>query len=253
MSDERKARITTSFGAVSEDYHTAAGLQRLVAGRLAGRIAGVAESSSVLEVGCGTGFLTQALRRDINAASWVVSDIAEPMVASCRRQLGNPIDALFLAMDAERPALSGNFDLICSNLVFQWIENLGDCLGGLAAMLAPGGSLAFSTLAAGTLKEWRRAHVELGLTPATPGYPDAAALASLLDGKIAVEEEDIVQSYESAHAFVATLKAIGAHTPAPGKRPLPAGTFRRVLRGLDQRGVAMTYRVAYGIYTRGTE
>jgi len=251
MNSEHKARIAGSFGAVSDGYAGAAGLQRLVAGRLAGRITGLPPRPRVLEVGCGTGFLTKALRQDVADGRWVVSDIAPPMVANCRRELGAPEDILFLAMDAERPALAGGFDLVCANLVFQWFGDLESGIRKMAGLLGPGGRLAFSTLTAGTLEEWRLAHLALGLSPATPAYPDIGVFTSILKG-VAVEEEEIVQTYESAHAFVAALKAIGAHTPAPGKRPLSAGTFRRVLRQLDgNAATAITYRVAYGIYTEG--
>src|SRR3989338_7194742 len=106
MNSEHKARIAGSFGAVSDGYAGAAGLQRLVAGRLAGRITGLPPRPMVREVGCGTGFLTKALRQDVADGRWVVSDIAPPMVANCRRELGAPEDILFLAMDAERPALA---------------------------------------------------------------------------------------------------------------------------------------------------
>lgn len=251
MNSEHKARIAASFGAVSDGYATAAGLQRLVAGRLAGRIVGLPPRPKVLEVGCGTGFLTQALHQSVVGGRWVVSDIAPPMVANCRRKLGEPRDILFLAMDAERPALAGGFDLICASLVFQWFDDLKVGLRRLTGLLGPGGRLAFSTLTAGTLEEWRQAHRALGLSPATPAYPDVNLFSSVL-GDGVMEEEEIVQTYESAHAFVATLKAIGAHTPAPGRRPLSAGTFRRVLRQLDSDGAAaITYKVAYGIYNRG--
>ncbi|HEB79982.1 MAG TPA: methyltransferase domain-containing protein, partial [Rhodospirillales bacterium] len=142
----RKAQVASSFGAVSEGYATAAGMQRLIAGRLAGRISDgdLPDSPRVLEVGCGTGFLTEALRLAIGGA-WVVSDIAAPMVESCRSHLGDPGGAQFLVMDAERPAVAGGFDLVCSNLVFQWLDNLQGCIRQLTKLLAPGGRLAFST------------------------------------------------------------------------------------------------------------
>ncbi|MEQ8194303.1 MAG: methyltransferase [Rhodospirillales bacterium] len=266
MSRSRKFDIISAFDAAPARYETAAGLQRDVAGNLAGRIARLkhAPMPRVLEIGCGTGFLTDALRPALPNAAWTVSDIAPGMVDHCRAKFAGG-DSVFLAMDGERPALRGGFDVICASLVFQWFEDLPASLGRLAALLNPGGHLAFATLVRGTFREWRAAHRMFGLNAATPAFPSAADIAGSwaeswagywpddisVRGEGSVEEEEFLQTYKSARDFLLTLKAIGADTPAAGRRPLDAGSLRRILRHLDKQGsLTITYQVAYGIFTR---
>lgn len=247
----RKTRIAASFAA-AEAYEDSAVVQRRAAGQLAGHIAGLdlPPFPRVLEIGCGTGFLTRAVR--VQASFWLATDIAPAMVARCRAET-NDDTVRFACMDGEAPTVGGGFDLVCSNLAFQWFDHLGASIARLVELLRPGGHLAFSTLAAGTFQEWRQVHQRLGLQAGTPDYPDAAALSALwpTGGAGRIEEEEIVQPYPSAHAFVTALKSIGANT-APEHRPLSPGAFRRVLRAFGDGGeVSVTYRVAHGLFRKG--
>lgn len=246
-----KRRVAEAFGAASPAYDAHAGLQRLVAGRLAARIPATA-GPAVLEVGCGTGFLATALRERLGPSRWVLTDLSEGMVRHCRERLGretrgSAADAWFLVMDGEQPAVAaGCFDLICSSLVFQWFSDPASALSTLAALLAPGGELHFATLGADSFAEWRQAHREAGLLPGIPEYPGLGALKAMLPGMEA-GEECIRRHYPSAGDFLAELKAIGAQRSPLGRRPLPPGTLRRLLRRFQPpAGLGVTYHVVYG-------
>ncbi len=258
VTSQTKSRVAASFGAASDVYSDAAGLQLVVAENLAGKIAGLSLPTRprVLELGCGTGFLNLSLRPIIGCAEWLVSDIAYPMVSRCRRELGQRSDTMYLAMDAERPAVGGGFDLVCASLVFQWMDDMPGAIRGLAGLLRPGGHLAFSTIARGSLVEWIKAHDDLGLCAATPDYPDVKEIKSMWsNGPSVIEKDEIIRVYESAHSFAATLKAIGAATPLSSRPALGPGSLRRVLRHLDRKrqgaGVAISWHIAYGLFTRG--
>ena len=247
----RKRRIAASFGTAVTRYDSAALVQRSVAERLARRVAALPlpDRPRVLEIGCGTGFLTRALSARVRGAKWVVTDISPAMIARCRETLEGDRNMLFLCMDGEQPAVQGGFDLICSSLAFQWFDDLGGSLRRLIDLLRPGGHLAFATLAHESLREWCRAHAQLGLQPGTPDYPSLEELAGLWPegGEGRLEEEWIVSTYPRARDFVSSLKGIGACTAAPSRRPLSAGAFRDVLRRLDRgKEVRITYHLAYG-------
>lgn len=251
----QKFKIISAFDDASPHYETAAGLQRDVAGKLAKRIdrLNINEPPKVLEIGCGTGFLTKSLMPIVPDARWLISDIAPGMVEHCRASLPHEPHATFLVMDGESPSIEGGFDLICASLVFQWFEDLEQSIVQLAKMLRPGGHLAFATLVRGTFHEWRAVHRMFGLSAATPAFPSAATIDSFWPkfGIGSIEEEEILQTYDTAHDFLMTLKAIGATTPSSDHEPLPAGSLRRILRHLDQQGsLTITYQVAYGIFTR---
>jgi len=249
-----KDALAGAFGAAADAYHSAADVQREVASRLARRIAALtlAPRPRVLEIGCGTGFLYQALAPDLKDADWLLTDLSEAMVRRARLgPAGN--NARFAVMDGERPPFApGGFDLICASLVFQWFEDLPGTLKVLMDLLAPGGVLAFTTLTADSFPEWRAAHHELGARAAVRGYPTARALARMIprSAHVDLEAEAIARSYPDAHAFLAHWKEIGTHVPDTSRAPLTPGTMRKLLRKFDH-GITVTYHVAYGTSIKG--
>lgn len=237
-----------AFDSAADTYDAAAPVQRAVAKRLAQKIAALPlpPRPRILEIGCGTGFLTQALRERLPGADWLVTDLSPRMLEACRARIGAD-GTEFRIMDGERPDLEpAGFDLVCSSLAVQWFTELGPALERLTALLAPGGWLAVSTLAEGTLEDWRSAHAELGLSGGGPGYPSAESVAGLLGPRGRVETLTVVQAHADARAFLDDLKAIGAASPAPGHRPLSPGELKRVMQRFDAAGASARYEVAYG-------
>ncbi|WP_132251914.1 methyltransferase domain-containing protein [Methylobacterium segetis] len=253
MSSWKQAVARAFDGA--EGYDRAAEVQARVAGHLAERIAGLplAPHPRVLEIGCGTGLLTQALRDRLAPRALLATDIAPGMVARAKARAPEGADLRYLVMDGERPSLAPGprFDLIASSLAAQWFEDLPGAVSTLSGLLAPGGWLALATLADGTFGEWGRAHAALGYAPATPAYPTLQALRALAPPgcTLSVEEEPFLEAHPNGRAFLAALRAIGAGTPRGG-RPLPAGALRRVLRRFDAEGARVTYRVALCLVRR---
>ncbi|MEO5335964.1 MAG: methyltransferase domain-containing protein [Magnetospirillum sp. WYHS-4] len=252
----RKQRIARSFGQAAATYDAAAHLQRHAAEHLAAMAIKLPlrENYRVLEVGAGTGILTRLLIDHLPAGcSWVVTDIAEGMLDRCRQTLAGRPGLEFRVMDGEAPDVDGPFDLIVSNLAVQWFDDLGAGLARLSERLAAGGYLAVSTLAEDSAVEWRRAHADLGIDCGVPRLPgaDRIAMAWPDNGNLKFTEERLIRSYPNALAFLEALRETGAQVPAPGYRPLPAGTLRRLLRHLDAQGeLALTYHIAYGVFTR---
>src|SRR3546814_16589572 len=74
------------------------------------------------------------------------------------------------AMDGEQPCFAEHvrFDLICSSLAFQWFDDLHASVARLARWLAPGGYLAFTTMADGSFAEWRVACLACDQRAASP-------------------------------------------------------------------------------------
>jgi len=252
----RKEAISAAFGAAAATYGAGADVQRAVAVRLADRVAALPRPARprVLEIGCGTGFLTQALRERLGAAAWTVTDLSPAMVEQCRATLGDPADTRFLVMDGERPTFpSASFDLVVSSLAVQWFEDPVPALARLVDLLRPGGHLAFATLAADSFIEWRLAHAELGLEDGMPRYGSAHDIQQVWPpgGRGQVDEERLSWPYPNGRVFLQDLKRIGARLPVPGHRPLPAGALRRVLRAFERpEGVTLTWHIAYGLFRR---
>ncbi len=247
----RKQHISRRFSRAAPAYAEHALIQRQVAVQLADRIAAASlpRRPRILEIGCGTGFLTAALASRLGPAFWTITDISPDMLAQAQGALELPGQSRFLVMDGEFPHLpEASFDLICSSMAMQWFDDLSAGLARLARLLAPGGRLMIATLACDTFSEWRRAHTALGLHAAVPEYPAPDAIGRALPGMQAkVATECLRQDYASGLAFLKSLKAIGATLPAVHARPLPATALRRVLAHFESKEAAtVTYHLAYG-------
>lgn len=258
MDQQHKARIARRFDAAAATYDIASPVQRAAAARLAERICARALplQPRVLEIGCGTGHLTRQLVPKIGG-DWLITDIAPAMIERCRQTLETP-DTLnftcdYRVMDGEHPTIAGPFDLIVSNLTLQWFIDLPAALTRLAALLAPGGYLAISTLGCDNFAAWRAAHAAFGLTAATPDYPSGAAVGDAFPTTLAVESSE---EFLPAHGtgpldFARHLRKIGADTPAPDHAPLNPGQLRRVLRHVARIAPAgVNYHVLYAIAQR---
>ncbi|MHA3792904.1 methyltransferase domain-containing protein [Sphingomonas sp. YL-JM2C] len=243
----RRARIATAFGG-ADGYEAAALVQRTAAERLAERIAALPLPSKprILELGCGTGFLTRAIDRAIGPARWTISDVAPAMVERARAGLGLDADYRVIDGEAVDPAI-GRFDLIASGMAFQWFADLPGALDRLAALLTPGGAIAFSTMAERSLAEWTEALAAEGLPSGIPAYPGAAALAAMAPAGLAAEVSiaDLPEPQADARAFLHGLKTIGAGIAAPGHRPLPPAALRRAMARFDAGPRRVTYRIGF--------
>ncbi len=223
------------------DYDAHAGIQRTVARRLAGRVAALdlAAAPRVLEIGCGTGFLGAALIDRLPGAHWLMTDIAPAMLARTRARFAGRAGIAYAPLDGEAPEVAGGVDLIVSSLAAQWFADLPRAIDRWRRLLAPGGRIAFTTLAAGSFAEWRAAHD--GAEPGTPDYPDAATLAAIgLD----VTTETLPVRHADARDFLRSLKAIGAGTPRAGHRPLSPARLRAAMARFDASGATASYVVA---------
>jgi len=238
-----RERVSRAFAA-APDYDGHARIQREVAQTLATRIAALdlPENPRVLEIGCGTGFLTQALAG--LDGDWLVTDLAPEMLERCRNRLGESAQHRFAVLDGEYGTPeSGPFDLICSSLAVQWFDDTPAALARMGGWLAPGGHLMVTTLGPGSFAEWRTAHQAEGLEPGTPRFADIAAFGDLVH---AVEHP--VEHHADPLAFLHALKAIGAQTAEAGHRPLSPGQLHRVMArfaqsGCPQNGCKVTYEV----------
>jgi malonyl-CoA O-methyltransferase len=254
MTDSAHKRdVARAFGRAAS-YDSNADVQREVAEALASRIADspLPAHPAILEIGCGTGFLTRALAARIGAADRMVTDIAPEMVARAR---AGGVPGAYHVVDGERPDLApalrdARFDLICSSLAFQWFGDPAAAIARLSSHLKPGGLLAFSTMAAGSFAEWRMAHEFEGVAAGTPPYLDASELLALAPPTMTalVELGDYRPPVAGARSFLHGLKAIGAGVPAAGHRPLAVPTLRRVMARFDASGGQATYRVAFGLF-----
>lgn len=101
--------------------------------------AAVGAGSEVLEVGCGTGQLTESLA--CYGFRLTAIDIGPSMVAAARRRLDGPALSFQVSSFEDFAAASASFDLIVSGTAFHWVEPEVR-FRKPARLLRPGGWLA---------------------------------------------------------------------------------------------------------------
>ncbi len=224
-----KETILQRFDAAAATYDGQAGPQRRVAAALAEQVLGLppGPAPDVLEIGCGTGFLTGALAPALPGCRWLATDLAPAMVAACSGAFPW-VEAQ--VMDGEAPDVGERrFDLIVSSLAVQWFADLPAGLARLRGLLRPGGALAVTTLGAGTFPEWRSRCRAAGVEPGTPAYPAPGELEALLPGS-RVGRRSFPLRCGSLHGFLDHLRLTGARTAAPGHAALSPAALGRLLR-----------------------
>lgn len=251
MTAPEKALVSRAFGGAT-DYDRYATVQRRIARDLAQRIAALdlPAAPRILEIGCGTGFLCQALGELGVTGTWHLTDIAPQMLARARQRLGDRIK--YAVLDGENGTPDGlPYDLICASLATQWFADEPAALARWPAWLAPGGHIMVATLGAGTFAEWRAAHAMLGVEAGTPRFTPPSAFAALGLAEPAIVEHHR-EHHDSAPAFLRALRGIGATTADPDHHPLSAGALRRVMRQFEKAGAVASYEVVTCHLTRAS-
>ena len=248
MSGQADNPVAAAFDA-ARDYERHAHVQREIAAKLSADIGELTlpPRPHVLELGCGTGFLTRHVAARLPGARFLATDIAPAMLERCRANLSGQPGLAFALLDADSgtPPDPGRYDLICSSLALQWSGDPAAAIRRMLGWLAPGGHLVLTSLLSGTFAEWRAAHVAEGLTPGLRTLPGRAIFdaaepaAQARPHRVDIHRE----AHASGRAFLRALRAIGADTPDPGHRALGPGEMRRVLRRFDASGPSVSYEV----------
>lgn len=101
--------------------------------------AGLAPGDAVLEVGCGTGQLTERLAR--SGFRLTAIDIGPSMIAAARRRLALAEVSFRVTSFEDLAAADASFDLVISGAAFHWIDP-EVAFGKSARLLRPRGWLA---------------------------------------------------------------------------------------------------------------
>jgi trans-aconitate 2-methyltransferase len=120
-------------------YDRSSAPQQSWASEVLARLDGIAPGATALDVGCGTGRVTQALLELIPQGRVLALDASEDMVALARERLGDRAevwcqDVLDLELDAP-------VDVIVSTATLHWVPDHDRLWARLARALRPGGRL----------------------------------------------------------------------------------------------------------------
>ncbi len=207
-----KTKIKQSFGNASQTYDSVAELQRNVGRDLLRAFLPQNLTGNVIDLGCGTGFLTQALLP--HCKNLIAVDLALPMLQMTREKLRDSIN--YVCADAEQlPFSTESIDTIFSNLALQWCLPIDQALKELQRVLVKGGELVFSTFSSNTLHELKTAWTNVDDFAHVNDFYTAPQLQFALENagfvSIEIKNQSYISRYDSVLDLMRELKHIGAH------------------------------------------
>lgn len=251
-----KKRIADSFSRAAATYDSVAGLQRDVALALLDSVQPYqsAEPRCVIDLGCGTGFVSGQLHQRIDAQQHIAIDLAHGMLQQARTQL--PSDIQLSGGDAEAlPLCSGAVDQLYTSLAIQWCESPQRVFAEISRALAPGGIAAVATLGPNTLHELKQAWAQVDNYQHVNHFVDLDTLTEQLPRGLTpllVKQENRTLRYAQLRELTTELKQLGAHNMNAGEAkgltgPQRVKRFRAAYEALraDDGKLPATYQVYY--------
>ena len=207
-----KINIKRSFAKASDSYDALAGLQREIGLALLKRHNITELSGVILDLGCGTGFLTRELKQFSGDKTIIAMDIAIPMLQEARSKC----DVMFSCVDIESlPVQDNSIDWIFSNLAFQWCTDLVGVFENFKRVLKPGGRLIFSSFGPQTLCELKWAWAKVDNYSHVNNFFSVQQLCEFMQQAgiqdIQIENSQHRSEYLNVMALMEELKGIGAH------------------------------------------
>jgi len=254
---DRRA-VRAAFDRASGTYDAAAVLQTRVRAELLSRLDLIRiEPEVVVDLGCGTGQGTRALKDRYRRALVIGLDPALGMLRETRRRSGWLRPLQRVCGDVfQLPLRDGSVDLMFSNLMLQWCDDLDAALREIRRVLAPDGFFGFTTFGPDTLRELRNAWAAADGGTHVSGFRDMHDIGDGLSraglSEPVMDVERLTMVYPDVAAITRDLKVIGAHNATSGRsRGLTGkGRWRAMTlayEGQRQAGLLpATYEVVYG-------
>ncbi|MDR3581097.1 MAG: methyltransferase domain-containing protein [Oryzomonas sp.] len=241
-----RSKVGRTFHRHADAYDRFASVQQRVVRRLMELLeshVGV-EPRAALDIGCGTGALSIALKRRYPQTLCCGLDLAFNMVRQASAKSGN--DCLFFNGDAEQiPFRAGSFDLVVSASTLQWLDSLDGCLEECRRVVNKDGLIAMAFFGGTTLWELQESYREALARRASGDDPRIGrlhrfmkveavrqALGRLGAGQALVASEIEMDFHPDVQGLLASIKGIGAGTASRGG----AGGlgWRRILNDMSE-------------------
>ncbi len=263
-----KQKVAALFGHAAATYQSQATLQHQAGDRLLNLLdASLFDlpDGAILEIGCGTGFITQQLVRRFPQRLLHITDLSPDMLQFCQTQVQCSPDqkALmsFYSIDAEHLETihpgdtNAPYALIVGGFVIQWFQHPIQSLSAMLAKLQPGGILLLSFPTCHSFPEWQHMCQQLDL-PYTANplpKPDVVRHAmSQQDAEYFIDDY-FLTSHASVRDFFRSLTAIGAGYSQAGTH-LSLRQMRRLVKGWEQQSphkIEVHYHVRFVAIQRG--
>lgn len=254
--------MRAAFEKAASCYDASAVLQQEVADRLVERMDLMSmKPQSILDVGSGTGFVSQLLAQRFPKAKITALDLAFNMLKQAKnkstfKQRWNKQFNYINAEVENLPLADSSAELIISGLTMQWCQDLPKVFKEFKRVLKPNGLLLFSSFGPDTLKELRQSWAEVDELPHVNIFADMHNVGdALLQSGFAdpvMDMEMLTVTYKDVKTVMQDLKQIGAHNVMQGRSHNITGKtkLKKMIQAYEQFRVdglvPVTHEIVYG-------
>jgi malonyl-CoA O-methyltransferase len=258
-----KSLVSRRFNRAAATYDQHATVQIQMARQLMQRLQTDQQVvTSICEIGCGTGYLTDLLAKKYPDVQIVAIDFAPHMIEIAKTKV-NHSNVTWITGDAEEVyrAIDHQFDVIISNATIQWFDRPLETVSSWSKLLRPNGWFLASTFGEDTFHElttlFHQVEKELRISKGQHrlSMRDMQFWKQLWkqQGLVSVvaEEDKQQTTYNNSRCFLQSIKATGANY---SEADLNVLTTRRLLQKVMDRynqiyqlgsQVYATYHVIY--------
>ena len=245
-SNDIEATIAGAFSTSANGYDENARVQKTAALWLEQNLFPEKIEGRILEVGCGTGILSNKITAAYPKNPTILSDISGAMLTKCQAQIAPHENVSFQVLNGQNLAEVEEYGAIFTSFTLQWVLDLSLTLKNLLKALQAGGHLVAAIQGSGSYPEWRAACQSLDLPYLANPMPSVRKIEEILKGERAeVTTETITSDFPKAIDFFKELKHLGASTSTVDAT-LAYKDFKALLGKLDvQEKMTMTTEVIY--------
>lgn len=241
-------KIQTRFNKASKSYDDVAWVQKYAAEFLVNKLLKLKNfiPQTVLDVGAGTGYISELLLGKFPKSSFYLNDIADEMLQVCKTKFAKDTNIYYLQGDMLK--LDADvYDCVITNLALQWASDLEYAINFLHSKSS--NIFAFSTLLDGTFEEWENIINRYQSTQILD-YPKAEELISFCNKLKKIDQTfefwlmDFPLSFDNPANFMRYLALLGA---SASSNLVYLSNIKKLLKEQDQ-SLTVTYKIFFGIF-----
>jgi len=237
------ALVQANFSKRAASYDKAGVFQAQAAADFADRLIAYLEQQSspilsVLELGAGTGFLSERLLQRLPLQTLQITDLSESMLTQCQLRLESCLtdecQISYLPLDFNTVIFrQAECDLMVSSMALQWARDLTDTVARLRTGLKPGGTLAFTTLTDRTFARLQQAFAAAGLAYPGPDLLGVEQIRASCAGfeQVSVEVSNYQVTYASVLEYLRAVQQTGAGNASTQR--LTVAQLRKVMAAYE--------------------
>ena len=216
--------IAQRYNQIAGSYNQASIIAQETGRRLLERLSYIKlQPTTILDLGCATGYCTERLQAQYPDARIISLDIATKMLQQVST---NKV----CADAASLPIKSGSIDLIISNLMLPWCDDIGQVIAEIKRVLSPTGTFLLTTYGPDTLKELRASWAAVDQHPHTQDFYDMHDIGDALlqcgFSDPVVDMETITIRYRTVESLIKDLRESGSQNLSPKRRRTLTGKHR---------------------------